>query len=254
LDFGFWIKKIRHRERKTAVPVDVLTGYAHWAKNYPAEAHNPLMAMEERAMVSLLPEDLGDKVCLDLACGSGRYMHLLEAHQAKSLFGLDYSADMLTEANNPKSRQGHTSEIQRQSRRPPTGNPKLVRSPFLALPFTNASFDFIMCGLAVGHEKNLNRTLAEIARVLRSGGVLVYSDFHPFGTLSGWQRAFTTANGDTYNLEHYLHLYSDHVQACRSAGLTITAVLEPIAGEHAPPGFQHMPVVLVIRAEKTGNR
>jgi ubiquinone/menaquinone biosynthesis C-methylase UbiE len=190
-------------------------------------------------MLSLLPEDFGDKVCLDLACGSGRYIRLLQTRQVKSLFGLDYSADMLIEANNPKSK---------------IPNPKLVRSPFLALPFTNASFDFIMCGLAVGHEKNLNRTLAEIARVLRSGGVLVYSDFHPFGTLSGWQRAFTTANGDTYNLEHYLHLYSDHVQACRSAGLTITAVLEPIAGEHAPPGFQHMPVVLVIRAEKTGNR
>lgn len=219
----------------------MLTGYAYWAKNYPAEAHNPLMAVEERAMLSLLSDDLGDKVCLDLACGSGRYIHLLQTRQPKSVFGLDYSADMLTAANNPKSRERHVGEIQ---------TPKLVRSPFKALPFSAASFDLITCGLAVGHEKNLYRTLAEISRVLRPRGVVIYSDFHPFGTLSGWQRSFTTENGDTYDLEHYLHLYSHHVQACRSAGLTITAVLEPVAGEHAPPGFQKMPVVLVIRAEK----
>jgi malonyl-CoA O-methyltransferase len=233
------IEKIKHRKRKPAIPVDVLTGYAHWAKNYPAEAHNPLMEIEEQAMLNLLPDNLSGQVCLDLACGSGRYLRLLQTHQAKSVFGLDYSADMLVEANIPKSK------IQ---------NPKLVRSPFLALPFFSASFDLITCGLAVGHEKKLNHIMAEISRVLRPGGVLVYSDFHPFGTLSGWQRSFTTANGDTYNLEHYLHLYSDHVQACRSAGLTITTVLEPIAAEHAPPGFQKMPVVLALRAEKTDSR
>ncbi|MBI1880353.1 MAG: class I SAM-dependent methyltransferase [Chloroflexi bacterium] len=233
------------KRKKHTVTVNVLTGYAHWAKNYPAEAHNPLMVIEEQAMLSLLPDNLNGQVCLDLACGSGRYLRLLQTHQAKSVFGLDYSADMLAEANNPKSRQGHASEIK---------NPKLVRSPFLALPFTSASFDLITCGLAVGHEKNLNHIMAEISRVLRPGGVVVYSDFHPFGTLSGWQRSFTTANGDTFNLEHYLHLYSDHLQACQSAGLTITAMLEPAAGEHAPPGFQQMPVVLVIRAEKTGSK
>ena len=44
------------------------------------------------------------------------------------------------------------------------------------------------------------------------------------GELSGWQRSFSTANGDTFNLEHYLHLYSHHVRACGDAGLTITAV------------------------------
>lgn len=241
MGLGFWIGKLKGRGQRQTIPVDVLTGYAHWAKNYPAQAHNPLMAVEEQAMISLLPTDLSNKICLDLACGSGRYIKLLQ-NKVKRVFGADYSPDMLIQANNPKSRPGHASEIQ---------NPKLVRCPFLILPFAASSFDLITCGLAVGHEKNLNRTLAEISRVLRPGGVVIYSDFHPFGTLSGWQRSFTTANGDTFNLEHYLHLYSDHLRACQAAGLTINAVLEPVAGEHAPAGFQKMPVVLVIRAEKT---
>jgi ubiquinone/menaquinone biosynthesis C-methylase UbiE len=149
---------------------------------------------------------------------------------------------MLLQTCNQKSRQGHASEIE---------NPKLARSAFLALPFATATFDLIICGLGVGHESNLKQTIAEAARVLRVGGTILYSDFHPFATLSGWQRSFTTVNGDIFSLEHYLHLYSDHHQACGAAGLTIEAVLEPIAGEHAPPGFQQVPVVLAIRAVKT---
>lgn len=216
--------------------VDVLTGYAHWAKSYPAHAHNPLMEIEEQAMLSLLPDDLRDKVCLDLACGSGRYLRLLQNRQVKQVFGVDYSADMLAQAINSPFAIRHSL---------------LARSAFLSLPFATATFDLITCGLAVGHEKNLGQTLAEISRVLRQGGTVIYSDFHPFGTLAGWQRSFTAANGATFQLEHYLHLYGDHHRACQSAGLIITALLEPAGGEHAPAGFQELPVVLVIQATKT---
>lgn len=227
------------RPKPQPTPVDVLTGYAHWAKSYPAYAHNPLMEIEERAMLSLLPDDLRDKVCLDLACGSGRYIKLLQNRQVKQIFGVDYSADMLSQAINSPFAIRHSL---------------FARSAFLSLPFATATFDLITCGLAVGHEKNLAQTLAEMSRVLRQGGTVIYSDFHPFGTLSGWQRSFTTANGAAFQLEHYLHLYGDHHRACCAAGLTITALLEPAGGEHAPAGFQHVPVVLVIQAEKTGSR
>lgn len=215
--------------------VDVLTGYAHWAKSYPAHAHNPLMELEEQAMLNLLPPDLSGQVCLDLACGSGRYMRLMQNRQGKQVFGVDYSADMLAQAINSPFAIRHSL---------------LARSTFLSLPFASATFDLITCGLAVGHEKNLGQTLAEMSRVLRQEGTVIYSDFHPFGALSGWQRSFTAANGATYHLEHYLHLYSDHHRACQSAGLTITAVLEPVGGERVPADFQHLPLVLVIRAEK----
>jgi malonyl-CoA O-methyltransferase len=242
---GFWLERLKGRRPKPAVPVDVLTGYAQWAKNYPAEAHNPLMEIEEQAMLSLLPADLSGQVCLDLACGSGRYMQLMQARQAKQIFGTDYSADMLAQVNNsePKAPCGQFT----------IDNSQLVRSAFLALPFAAPTFDLITCALAVGHEKNLQQTMAEIARVLRVGGVVIYSDFHPFATLSGWQRSFTS-NGTTFKLEHYLHLYRDHQQACHLAGLTITAILEPVAGEHASPESQQLPVVLAIRAVKTRER
>jgi malonyl-CoA O-methyltransferase len=190
------------------------------------------MELEEAAMLSLLPSDLSGKTCLDLACGSGRYLLLLQARGADQVLGSDYSAHMLAQAQT-------TSELS-----------GFIRHPFKALPFANEAFDLITCGLAVGHEKDLCQALAEMGRTLGPGGYLLYSDFHPFGALRGWQRSFTTENGATFHVEHYLHLYSHHQHACVQAGLQIEAVLEPKPGPPAPPEYRDFPVVLVIKAIK----
>ena len=121
----------------------------------------------------------------------------------------------------------------------------VARAPFFPLPFNSDVFDVIVCGLAVGHEKNLGAILGETARVLRPGGMLLYSDIHPAGTLAGWKRTFVGDNGVVFDLEHHLHLIDDHRQACQAAGLTIDAVLEPSLGEG-------IPAVLVVRAVKRG--
>lgn len=207
------------------------------------------METEQQAMLSLLPDNLSNKMCLDLACGSGRYMHILQEHQAQHVIGLDYSPDMLIQVNNPKS----TPTLSLGTGASEIVKPKLVRAPFLALPFANEMFDFITCGLAVGHEKDLSQILAEAARVLRPGGILLYSDFHPIGTLLGWQRTFTADNGTVYNLEHHLHLYSHHQHGCQAAGLVINAVVEPFAGPNVPSQARNIPLVLVIRAVKTNS-
>ena len=110
------LSRLIRKENRTA-SLDVLTGYALWAKNYPAKAHNPFMKVEEQAMLSLLPDPAG-KICLDLACGSGRYMLLLQANAAR-IYGLDYSADMLAQATATDTALA------------------LVRGPFLSLPFAD---------------------------------------------------------------------------------------------------------------------
>jgi malonyl-CoA O-methyltransferase len=84
------------------------------------------MELEEQAMLSLLAEDLSGKICLDLACGSGRYMGLLLARQAKQVFGTDYSADMLAQVNN--------SQFTIQSRRPPWAIHNFLPLPRLLSP------------------------------------------------------------------------------------------------------------------------
>ena len=183
------------RRRAEPVELDVLDAYARWAGAYAPDAHNPLMQLEEQAVRELLPSADGRRL-LDLACGSGRYLKQL-APAAALAVGLDFSGPMLARA----------AEL----RRP------LVQADLAALPLAASAFDLIVCGLAVGHLSDLSRCLSEMARVLAPGGVLIYSDFHPFGALLGWQRTFRAADGVQYAARHHVHLYQAHQAACRAA-------------------------------------
>ena len=210
--------------------VEPAAGYALWAASYPAQAHNVLMAVEEKAMLSLFP-DLNGKTCLDLGCGSGRYLQRMKEAGAGALTGLDLSPEMLVRAEQlPFQVSLHLGR-------------------FDALPFENQCFDFICCGLGLGHEPQLAAALVEIARVLRPGGLFLYSDVHPFGTLAGWKRSFRQARREI-SIRQYLYLYSDHHRAVEQAGLHVTRVLEPLGGPGAPEAFQTVPVALVIAAVK----
>lgn len=208
-------------------PLEPAVAYARWAATYPPAPHNLLMEMEQAAMLELLPE-VRNQCALDLACGSGRYLNLLRARGAAQVMGLDLSREMLMAA------QVHQK--------------KLLQGDLCALPLASASFDLVVCGLAVGHVENLRIVIAEASRVLKAGGEFLYSDFHPFGALAGWQRTFRDQDGKEYAVRHFTHRHEDHVAACRAAGLEITAVREPkIAIAHKWKGF---PAVLVIKALK----
>jgi hypothetical protein len=95
---------------------------------------------------------------------------------------------------------------------------------------------------------DLGGCLAEMARVLAPGGVLVYSDVHPFGALAGWKRTFRGSDGAAYAARHHVHLYAAHQAACQAAELQIDAVREPRLEDDHP--FRGFPAVLVIRAVK----
>ena len=122
-----------------------------------------------------------------------------------------------------------------------------VEGAMTALPFPDARFSVILCGLAVGHldPQTLPCAIAEMARVLSPGGVLLFSDFHPYLYLSGGRRTFSAGNRH-YTVEHYPHLIADYFGAAQTAGLHILAIREP----SAPVGDRVLPAVLVIKAEK----
>lgn len=216
------------RDSQCSEPLEPAEAYARWAANYPPAPHNLLMKMEQAAMLELLPE-VRNKVALDLACGSGRYLNILRERGAANVIGLDLSREMLAAAQS----------IQK----------KLLQADVCALPLASESFDLVVCGLAVGHVEYLRSVITEAGRVLKAGGEFLNSDFHPFGALAGWQRTFRAEDGREYAVRHFTHWFEDHVAACRAAGLEITAVREPkIEIDHKWRGF---PAVLVIKARKT---
>jgi len=219
--------------RRQPLELHPLHAYARWAEAYPPHAHNPLMRAEEAAVLELLPEAAG-KVALDLACGTGRYARHLRARGSRRVVAADFSLEML--------RAGRDDNL------------PLVCADWLALPIPDGFFDLVVSGLAAGHIEDLAGALRELARVLKPGGVVVYSDFDPIGYFMGWRRTFTDVNGRTLAIRHYPHLFSDHFAAAEAAGLRIDAVREPCAvDEYGRRAWGEMPAALVIRAMKLGD-
>ncbi len=207
--------------RRSPVFLDSLSAYEQWAANYPPHAHNPLMELEQAAMVALLPA-LHQRIVLDLACGTGRYGLIAQQKGAMRVIGIDNSPHMLAAAR-LKNR---------------------TLATMAALPLASFCVDVVLCGMALGHLPDIRPTFNEIARVLKPGGVVLVSDLHPFMALSGAQRTFSTPEGETFAVEHYVHLVSDYYDVARSVGLDMTAIAEPLMPE------KKMPVVLVMQFQK----
>jgi malonyl-CoA O-methyltransferase len=218
---------VRLAKRRGAAPLPAEEAYDRVAAAYPPHAHNRLMEMEQEALVPLLEGILAGRA-LDLGCGSGRYMRLLAQRGLGDVVGADLSPAMLARARE-------------------TGWP-VVRAAASGLPFAAGSFDLVVCALVVGHVSSLDGVIAESARVLRPGGVLVYSDLHPAGTLAGWERSLPDAEGRTVSVVQHLHLHEDHVRACGRAGLVLEELREPRVEFESP--WRGWPALLVVRASR----
>jgi malonyl-CoA O-methyltransferase len=210
--------------------LDPRAGYALWAANYPPHSHNPFMRAEERAMLALLPQDLGGKRVLDVGCGSGRY--LLHARQRGALtLGVDQSEQMLAQA------RAHSLQV--------------IQGSVMRVPVSDAWADVVVCALTLGHVADLSSALKELARVLKYSGTLLCSDFHPIAETLGWKRTFSVAE-QRYAIRYTTHHYSHWHAASKAAGLAIEELFEPqldradlIAGQRFDPRALTAPVAIV---------
>ena len=94
---------------------------------------------------------------LDLACGAGRHVVYL-AQQGFVVTGADISRTGLKMTHKKLGEYGLTAA--------------LVRSAMNSLPFSDSSFDAVICTRAIHHQRlrGIRQTLSEITRVLRKDG------------------------------------------------------------------------------------
>lgn len=103
------------------------------------------------------------------------------------------------------------------------------------LPFADAGFDLVAVDLVLEHLADLRAVLAEIARVLRPGGLAVIIELHPFRQLAGKGARFAPGDSTVREVEAYVHPVSELVGAARAAGLAIDALEEWIDGPRPAP-------------------
>lgn len=213
--------------------------YELWAETYPPVAHNPLMRVEQNVVEPILAH-LRAHRALDVGTGSGRYVPLLAATGASLVCGVDFSLAMLKRGPSTELRTGPSTELRASAAAPFDGAQDRAQGrPFdgaqgrricgdaCRLPFRRGAFDLVNASLMVGDIADLGAWTLEMARVLATGGHLVYSDFHPSWAQRGWSRTFRSADGAMHDLSFNPHAIEDHLSALEAAGLRVRAIREP---------------------------
>jgi ubiquinone/menaquinone biosynthesis C-methylase UbiE len=119
--------------------------------------------VEQLMMAMVGPQPF--ETLVDLGTGTGRVLELFAA-QARKLFGIDASREMLAIARTQLERNGH-------------GNAEFRLSDIYALPLPDASADLVTVHQVLHFLDEPQKALLEARRILKSNGLLLVVDFAP---------------------------------------------------------------------------
>lgn len=210
------------------------------------------------ALFELLGDISGQQVC-DLACGQGIVARRL-AQQGAQVVGIDASERLL--------------EIARQAEiEAPLGIRYQLDDVHRGAALADASFDGVVCNLALMDIPNLDAALATASRILRPGGWFICSIVHPcfFPPFSEWApqadgtvgrlawgyfREGFWLSGPPGGVRSLVGAYhrtlSTYLNSLLRVGLTLERFAEPQAPEGFPihSGFREIPMVLLVRCRR----
>jgi ubiquinone/menaquinone biosynthesis C-methylase UbiE len=228
---------------------------AQFAERYGSlneEAYRSCFAYSRKRLSALLDSCLperGDGLrLLDVGCGTGHHMASL-AGKGFEVSGLDGSEEMLEQAraNNPGA--------------------DIRQADVEAIPFADASFDFILCIEVLRYLPDSSRCIREMARVLRPGGVCL-ATAAPLLNLNGYWLVNRIANlvgiGDLVRLRQFFttswRLRQEFVSAGfrepRVSGVYFGPVnwVERLAPKALPPILKSWEPIDAALADKPGLR
>lgn len=148
--------------------------YDWWAAEYDSQPDNLMLALDENVFGTLLQAvDIHNKICIDVGCGTGRHWRRLLEKQPASLTGYDVSEGMLQKL---------------QEKFPGQHTVKLDSHRLGAT--ADASADLLISTLTVAHIENIREALEEWNRVVKPGGHIIITDYHPDALAKGGRRTF----------------------------------------------------------------
>ncbi|WP_249423725.1 class I SAM-dependent methyltransferase [Nocardioides coralli] len=174
--------------------------------------------------------DVAGKDVLEVGSGAGQCSRWVSSRGGRPV-GLDLSHRQLQHSLRIDEQSGITVPV--------------VRGTATHLPFADASFDVVFCSFgALQFVSDIERAVAETARVLRPGGRYAFSITHPTrwmfpddpseagltASQSYWDRTpyveVDEASGEVSYVEHHRTL-GDWVALLAGAGFRLTRMLEP---------------------------
>ncbi len=194
--------------------------YDQWAPGYDDQPGNLMLALDQLVFSNVLRQtDLYNKNVVDIGCGTGRHWPLLLAQKPASLSGYDVSEGMLA----------------RLRLKYPAATLSRIQKDVLTAE-ADQSCDVLVSTLTIAHIPDARKAFREWARILRPGGDILLTDYHPDALAKGASRSFETG-GKKITIRNHVHSLEDIQQWAARAGLSIVAQLEKNIDETARPYY-----------------
>jgi len=137
-------------------------------------------ALEQPALLSMLPQSLEGLSVLDLGCGFGGFARKIRNLGARSVLGIDISSRMLKKA--VESTQDSGIEYRQAS--------------IECFDWKGDPFDLVVSSLALHYIDDYGKAVDSVASFLVEGGLFVFSVEHPMCTAIAQQRWVRDTKGN----------------------------------------------------------
>ena len=168
--------------------IDPESAYDLWSQQYDNQPDNLMLALDDEIFFGLINNiSLTDKIILDVGCGTGRHWKKILEREPQEIIGYDVSEGMLKVLREkfPKAQTHHLGDEYLRDLR-------------------NNYCDIIISTLTVAHIENIEESVEEWFRVLRPGGDIIITDYHPDALVKGGKRTFTH-NKKVIAVKNYIH-------------------------------------------------
>jgi ubiquinone/menaquinone biosynthesis C-methylase UbiE len=185
------------------------TAYDIWSVDYDQQPDNLMLVLDEQIFTTLSSQvPIAGKILADIGCGTGRHWKYLLSQNPVSLAGYDVSKGMLNKLIE-KFPEAKTYRLEND----------------LLPDIESSSLDLLISTLTVAHIDNIKAALAEWDRVVKPGGYLIITDYHPTALSKGGKRTFK--QGQTlFAVKNYIHTLQHIKEIIDELDLELIRLLE----------------------------
>lgn len=204
--------------RKETAPAQA---YNLWAAEYDQQPNNLMLALDEAVFSELLKDiDIKGKAVVDIGCGTGRHWQKIFEKEPANLSGYDVSEKML--------------ELLQQKF--PSATTYLHHGDKLSETI-DCSIDIVISTLTIAHIENVEAALAEWSRILKPGGHIILTDYHPAVLQKGGKRTFTH-NGKTVSVKNHVHSIEKLMALAGQLNWQRSRLVEKLVDETVKPFYE----------------
>jgi ubiquinone/menaquinone biosynthesis C-methylase UbiE len=216
------IKKYFHKNDSLSDEKNAEDAYDLWSQNYDEQPGNLMLDLDEIIFSELLKEiNIENKVVADIGCGTGRHWEKIFNGHPESLTGFDVSEGMLNKL---------------KEKFPSSTVKKISDNIFRREP--DNYYDVIISTLTIAHIENVSEAISAWSRILKKGGDIIITDFHPALLAHGGKRTFKV-DEHQFAVTNFVHSVDAINNLLRAADLFIINKIEKRIDESVKHYYQN---------------